>query len=132
MGLSIPLGDSLLVPVVLENPISRKRYPERGEMIAVVDTGYTGFTLVPEHVYRELGLSLLEPHRSTARTADGRIVELRGSYAVVKIPGTGLSWEGLVETAPSIEEILLGTRWLRDLYLTLDGCTGTAVLEGCR
>ncbi len=132
MGLSLRIGDSILVPVVLENPISRKRYPRRGEVIAVIDTGYTGFTLIPEHVYRELGLSLLEPHKSTARTADGRIVELRGSYAVVKIPDAGLSWEGLVETAPSIEEILLGTQWLRNIYLTLDGCTGTAVLEGCR
>ncbi len=67
------------------------------------------------------------------RTADGREIELMGNYAVVEVPDIGLRAEGLVETAPDVEEILLGTEWLGNVILVVEGCpgSGAVMLEGC-
>ena len=132
MTLTLSFNDSILVPVVFENLFTGARYPRSGELFATLDTGYTGFAVVPKKVYRELGLSLFEPLRSKARTADGRTLELKGVHALTRIPELGLSLEGLVETASGIEETLLGIQWLKQLRLHVDGCTAVAFLEGCR
>ncbi|GEM_PF-508075 len=131
-GLRLPLRESILVPVIIESPLTGERYPDGGkEVLAVLDTGYTGFALIPEDVFEALGLEQLEPVRSTAKTADGREIELRGNYAVIEIPDLGLREEGLVETAPDLEEILLGVEWLNEVDLVVDGCSGVAVMEAC-
>jgi len=131
--LRLPLEESILVPVAIESPLTGKEYPGEGkEVLAVLDTGYTGFALVPEDVFKALGLDQLEPVRSVARTADGKEIELKGNYAIVEIPDIGLRKEGLVETAPNVEEILLGVEWLGEVYLTVDGCSGVVVFDRCR
>ena len=122
------------MPLAIESPLTGRRYPERGrEVLAVLDTGYTGFVLVPPDVFEDLGLGQLEPVKGVARTADGREIELTGNYAVVEIPDIELRAEDLVETAPNVEEILLGMEWLRYVILVVEGCpeSRTVTLEGC-
>ncbi len=68
-----------------------------------------------------LGLDQLEPVRGRARTADGREIELKGNYAVISIHDIGLREEGLVETASSMREILLGVEWFEGVHLIIDG-----------
>ena len=132
-SLRLPLGESILVPVVIESPLTDRRYPgEEKEVLAVLDTGYTGFALVPEEVFSALGLGQLEPVKSIGRTADGREIELRGNYAAVKVPDIRLKVEGLVETASNVEEILLGMEWLNEVNLMARGCSGVVVIEKCR
>ncbi len=131
-GLRLPLGESILVPVIIRSPLTGGRYPnEKGEILAVLDTGYTGFVLVPEDVFEELGLNQLEPVRSVAKTADGREIELKGNYAVIELPDIRLGVEGLVETASNVEEILLGVEWLKEVDFVVDGCSGVVVIEAC-
>ena len=129
MILRVPLRESILIPVVLESPLTGKRYPDKGEVMATLDTGYMGFALVPEDVFIKLGLDQLEPVRSLAKTADGREIELKGGYAVVRV--NEVKGEGLVETAPDVEEILLGIEWLDSLYMVVDGCSKVVTLEKC-
>jgi len=76
-------------------------------------------------------LDQLEPVRSVAKTADGRDIELKGNYAVIEILDIGLRVEGLVETAPNVEEILLGVEWLREVDFVVEGCSGAVVIEAC-
>ena len=133
-GLRLPLGESILVPLAIESPPTGRRYPEEErEVLAVLDTGYTGFVLVPGDVFEALDLGQLEPVRGVGRTADGREIELMGNYAVVEVPDIGLRAEGLVETAPDVEEILLGTEWLGNVILVVEVCpgSGAVMLEGC-
>ncbi len=132
MSLRLPVEGSIFIPVVFESPLTDGRYPEKGEVLATLDTGYTGFALVPEDVYKMLGLDQLEPVRSRARTADGREIELRGNYAVISIPDIGLREEGLVETTSSAKEILLGVEWFEGVHLIVDGCSEVVVVEACR
>jgi len=55
-SLRLPLKESILVPVIIRSPLTGARYPnEGGEILAVLDTGYTGFVLVPEDVFEERG-----------------------------------------------------------------------------
>ena len=131
MILQLPLRESIFIPVVIRSPLTGKRYPERGEVLAALDTGYTGFILIPRSVFTSLELDQLEPVVSLAKTADGREIKLEGNYAVVEVPEIGLRREGLVETAPDIEEILLGIEWLSGVYFTLDGCSNAITLDKC-
>jgi hypothetical protein len=52
--------DILLVPIRLSNPLLETEYPEDGFMMAVLDTGYTGFILVPPVIFRALKLNVIE------------------------------------------------------------------------
>lgn len=132
MSLRLPLNQSILIPIVFESPLTAKRYPGKGEVLATLDTGYTGFALVPEDIYMKLGLDQLEPVRSKAKTADDREIELWGNYAIIKVPDIGLSKEGLVETTFNIVEVLLGVEWLKEASLIVDGCSQTVLVEACR
>ena len=127
----LAMQESVLIPVVFESPLTGRRYPESGEVLATLDTGYTGFALVPRDVFAALGLDQLEPVEVRARTADGREVTLRGSYASISIPEDRVKLDGLVETADGVEEILLGMEWAKRVYVVLDGCSEVVVLRGC-
>lgn len=50
------LGLTPTLRVVLRNPLLGKRYPEGGEALAVVDTGYEGFIALPWEVFSALSL----------------------------------------------------------------------------
>ncbi len=61
-GLRLSLGESILVPPAIESLPTGRRYPEEErEVLAVLDTGYTGFVLVPGDVFEALDLGQLEP-----------------------------------------------------------------------
>jgi len=129
--LILAMRESVLIPVVFESPLTGRRYPKSGEVLGVLDTGYTGFALVPWDVFAALGLDQLEPVEARARTADGREVTLRGSYASISIPEERVKLDGLIETAEGVEEILLGMEWAKEVYLVLDGCSETTILKKC-
>lgn len=120
------------VNVRILNPFLGVSYPEDDWLLAVIDTGFTGFLLVPEKVFMSLGLGEQRVKVIRARTADGREVELRGAYASLILRGLNVVLDGLVETHEGVEEVLLGMRALRGLRVILNSCTGTVSIDVCR
>jgi len=52
--------------------------------------------------------------------------------ASAELPSVGRTFDGPVESAEGLGELLAGTRLLRGLKLTLDYCTGEVRAEACR
>jgi len=126
------LRETPVLRIAIRNPFLELDFPSRGTVMGVIDTGYDGFVAVPEGVFSALGLDKISPFRRTVLTADGRPLELTVSLASVDVPDLGRSFAGPAETAAGVDEILVGTRLLRDLKLTLDYCARIVKVEGCR
>lgn len=121
-----------MIRISLRNPFFGTQYPSRGTALSVVDTGYDGFVAVPKDVFSHLGLDKLSPSRRTVVAADGHPLEMSSSLASANIPDLGRTFDGPIESAEGLDELLVGTRLLRELRVTLDYCTGTARVETCR
>jgi len=123
--------DSLLVPITLSNPLLGSDYPTDGSVMAALDTGYTGFILVPYAIFMALRLDQLKPIITRGELADGRSIELQAAYGALRIPELPFEEEGLIETNPEITEILLGMRAMKRLRSTIDGCKRFLMMERC-
>ena len=77
---------SALIPIKLSNPFLETEYPFDGLVMAVLDTGFTGFLLVPSHVFNSLKLDELRPRVTTGQLADGTSIKLSGAYGILQIP----------------------------------------------
>jgi clan AA aspartic protease len=105
--------NTLLVPIRLSNPLLEAECPEDGFLMAVLDTGYTGFILVPPAIFSALKLGELRPTNVKGELANGRSIELQAAYGLLRIPELEFEEEGLVETNPEITATLLGMRATR-------------------
>ena len=121
----------MLVPITLSNPLLGSDYPTDGSVMAALDTGYTGFILVPYAIFRALRLDQLKPIITRGELADGRSIELQAAYGALRIPELPFEEEGLIETNPEITEILLGMRAMKRLRSTIDGCKRFLMMERC-
>ena len=115
----------------LANPLLGLRCPETGELMAVIDTGFSGFLFVPQRLFKELGFDQLKTRKSRALLADGSRLELRGAYGSIEFPRLAVTADGLVETAPGASEVLIGMEGLRQLRLNLDCCSQSLEAERC-
>ena len=101
--------ETLLVPIELSNPFLDTHFPPDGSVMAVLDTGFTGFLLVPNSVFRELRLDELKPIARAGKLADGTSIQLRGAWGTLRISELDFMDEGpMIETIPRIREIILG------------------------
>ena len=123
--------DSLLIPIRLSNPLLETEYPIDGRVMAALDTGYTGFVLIPPMIFRALKLDELKPITTKGQMADGRSIRLLAAYGILRIPELPFEDEGLIETNPEIKEILLGMKAMRRLKTTVDGCRKLVMAETC-
>lgn len=123
--------ETLLVPIELSNPFLDAHYPPDGSVMAVLDTGFTGFLLVPNRIFSELRLDELKPIVTTGQLADGTSIQLRGAYGSLRISELDFMAEGLIETTPSMGEIILGIRGMKRLRTLVDGCRRLLVMERC-
>jgi len=125
------LDSTPVVRLALENPLMGARYPREGEILAVIDTGYEGFALVPEGVFRELLLHQLTPQRRQLILADGSIRNSTGTYAKLVSEGLDLRLDGFIESFEAVEETTIGTEFLRNVRLELDYCMGRIAMLRC-
>jgi len=125
------LDSTPIVRLALENPLMGVRYPREGEILAVMDTGYEGFALVPESVFKELFLHQLAPQKRQLILADGSTRNSTGTYAKLICEGLGLRLDGFIETFEAVEEMTIGTEFLRNVRLELDYCTGRIEMLRC-
>jgi clan AA aspartic protease len=126
------LESNPVVPITVVNTLASESRPVERSVLAVVDTGYSGFLLVPERMFRELGFADLKKDSSRAQLANGSIVELSSSYGTVRFRDLETEADGRVQTCEGAEEVLIGMDGLRGLAITVDGCKKTCYARTCR
>jgi clan AA aspartic protease len=120
-----------MVPVRITNPFLNARYPRDGLVMAVLDTGFTGFLLIPYLTFRALKFHELKPRVVKGELANGTSIELRAAYGILEIPEIHFEDEGLIESNPQIKEILVGVRGLKRIRTVIDGCRRTIICDKC-
>lgn len=118
--------------IIIRNPIMNKIFPSEGEVVAVLDTGFEGFLLVPEEIFRELSLNQLTTDQRQLILANGLSTESVGTFGEVIIPGVGLQFEGFIETIKGVEEIVVGSELMENLRIILDYCVRRVEIIGCK
>ncbi|MDV3243926.1 MAG: clan AA aspartic protease [Nitrososphaerales archaeon] len=118
--------------VALENPFLGRRYPKSGTAHAVLDTGYDGFVVLPDDIFHYLGLDEMSQDSRALVLANGNQMTSKGSYSSLHLLDAPATVDGLVETCPGVDEILLGTAAIRQLKVELDYCLRRVRLEMCR
>lgn len=117
--------------IVLENPLGARRYPQEGEALAVLDTGYEGFLSIPREIFHTLRLDEQEVDRRNISLADGRLATSEGTYARIRLEDPQLALDGYIETYRGLEEIIIGTDAIRRMRVLLDYCAGSLKIEVC-
>lgn len=119
------------IPIRLHNTIFDRSFPIGDEyLLAILDTGFSGFMLLPPKIFKELGLDEMKPVLADALLANGKKVALRGAYGSISIPELGLFEDGLMETSSGVLETIMGMEALRKVRVELDGCS--RVLNACK
>lgn len=130
--MSWPLVNSTpIVGIRIANTLLDVKHPAKGELEAVLDTGYEGFLLVPPGLFERLLFHELRPVRRVLLLADGRTKEMTGAYGTVAYPAIDHNADGLIETGEGIEEILIGVEGLGGLLLGLDTCRRVTWIGRC-
>jgi clan AA aspartic protease len=125
------LESSPVIPIAVVNTLSSATRPPERSMLAVVDTGYSGFLLLPRSTFRELGFDDLRRDSSRGRLANGAMVELLSSYGTVRFQDLGAEIDGRVQTCEGAEEVLIGMDGIRALAFTIDGCAKMCYAREC-
>lgn len=125
------LGLTPTLRVVLRNPLLGKRYPEGGEALAVVDTGYEGFIALPWEVFSALSLDELHLEERRLVLANGGTLSAKGCYGAFSAPAVGLSADGFVESYEGLQEVLFGVEALSRARVLLDYCNKRMTAEPC-
>ncbi len=120
-----------VIEIVLSNPLRSVTFPESGKVLAVIDTGYEGFAVVPREVFKKLRLDELSQHKRVLTLPTGRLVESTGSYGRIAIPELKVFRDGFIETTDGVDEIVLGTEFLEGFGLVLDYCTRNFEINSC-
>jgi clan AA aspartic protease len=125
------LESSPAIPITVINTLGRATNPMVRSMLAVVDTGYSGFLLLPRRTFGELGFDDLRKGSSAAQLANGTIIELSFAYGTVRFQDLGAEADGKVETCEGAQEVLIGVDGLRGLAVTIDGCAKATYAREC-
>ena len=88
-----------VIGVVLENPLLSTGYPANGYVLAVFDTEYEGFAVIPEDIFKKLRLNELSLYRRSMILPNGKLVESVGTYGIVTIPELNTFRDGFIETS---------------------------------
>ena len=124
-------GLTPVLKLTVTNHLLGRTFPKEGAAVAVADTGFEGFLVVPEGAFAELGMDQLKTSEVSGLTADGKEVRLRSFPGAVTLEATGTSYDGQVLTGPGIGEVLAGTSLMRRLKVTLNYCAGVVRVEPC-
>jgi clan AA aspartic protease len=120
-----------MVEVRIVNPFMDANYPRDGLVMAVLDTGFTGFLLVPFQVFKALKFDELKPRLVKGELANGTSIGLQAAYGILEIPEIRVEDEGLIESNRQIREILVGVKGMKKLRTVIDGCRRTITTDKC-
>lgn len=125
------LESSPAIPITVVNTLAGGPSPTERAMVAVVDTGYSGFVLLPPHIFRDLGFDDLRRESSRAQLANGSVVELSSAYGTVVMTELAMRADGRIQTCDGAEEVLIGMDGIRGLALTVDCCNKVSYARVC-
>jgi clan AA aspartic protease len=125
------LESSPAIPITVVNTLASPSEPAERSMLAVVDTGYPGFLLLPGKTFDELGFDALKQDSTRAQLANGSVVELSSSFGTVRFPDLGVEADGRIQTCEGAEEVLIGMDGIRELAITVDGCNRVSFARPC-
>jgi clan AA aspartic protease len=121
-----------VVEIAIENTLLGKTHPANGRgVMAVLDTGYTGFVFVPMKLFKRLHLNDLRVGKAEAILADGSSIELTRAFGSIKFPAFDLKLDGTIETSEGAKEILVGMEGMRRLFVELDCCGKQLNIQEC-
>ncbi len=126
------INSTPVIEVRIRNTLMERSYPSADrEILAVVDTGYSGFLFVPKKIFSKLELGKLRTKQKMASLADGRSTQLIGSYGSIEFPSLNLRLDGLIQTHPRASEVLVGMEGIRGLLIELNCCQQILSAENC-
>jgi clan AA aspartic protease len=101
------LESTPVIPITVANTLAAPSHPPERSIVAVVDTGYSGFLLLPQAIFDELGFKDLRSNPSRARLANGSFVEMSSAYGTIRFRDLEAQADGLVQTCKGAEEVLI-------------------------
>ncbi|MHB1868864.1 MAG: hypothetical protein ACYCPP_07955 [Nitrososphaerales archaeon] len=140
MSVSQFVDSTPVIEISIQNPFLQQFYPstiEKGRetkagIMAVLDTGYDGFLMLPGRLFRKLAFHKLGTQRTKASLANGKWIDLIGAFGTVSFPSlNGLMVNGRIETGKGQSEILIGMDGIRSLLIELDCCKETLKAQKC-
>jgi clan AA aspartic protease len=126
------IESTAVIEITIENTLLGKTHPtgDRGVM-AVLDTGYTGFLFIPKRLFERLHFNDLRVGKAEALLADGSLIELTRALGSIKFPPLDLKIDGIIETSEHASEILVGMEGIRRLIVELDCCRKRLNIQQC-
>ena len=124
----LPLLDVPFLEISIENPLNGRIYPKDGKVLAVVDTGYEGFLMLPEDIFKLLGFNELTLEERKLLLPNGNFMTSRGTYGIVKVDD--FKCEGFIEMC-KVDELILGIDFLSNFRITLDYCLKRLKIHKC-
>ena len=125
------LDGSPAMPLSVINTLAGGPEERSALVIAVIDTGYSGFILLTERLFDQMGFDALMNESTSGRLADGSLIRMRSAYGTIRISDLEVEVHGRVETCTGAEEILLGTDGIQGLALTIDSCAQESFARLC-
>lgn len=126
------LDGTPVLRIIIKNPIMGKIFPSEGTVIAILDTGFEGFLLLPEAIFKELSFDQLSTEQRQLVLANALPIRSNGTFGDVIIPSLKDQLSGFIETIKGVEEIVIGTELMKNLRLTLDYCARRTEIVGCK
>ena len=124
----LPLVGVPFLEISIENPFNGRIYPKDGRVLAVVNTGYEGFLMLPEDVFKLLGFDELSLEERRLLLPDGSFIISRGTYGIVRVGD--FKCEGFIETS-KVDELILGIDFLSNFRITFDYCIKRLEIYKC-
>ncbi|MEM2821833.1 MAG: clan AA aspartic protease [Thermoproteota archaeon] len=121
-----------MLEIIIKNPIMDKSFPGEGTVIAILDTGFEGFLLIPEEIFKELSFDQFSTEQRQLILANSLLVQSTGTFGEVVIPAFRNQFSGFIETIRGVEEIVAGAELMKNLRIDLDYCTRRIEVAGCK
>ena len=125
----LPLIGVPFLEISIENPFNGRIYPEEGKVLAVIDTGYEGFLMLPEDVFKLLRFDELSLEKRRLLLPNGNFIISHGTYGIINIGN--FKCEGFIE-ASKVDELILGIDFLSNFRITLDYCIKRLEIYKCQ
>jgi clan AA aspartic protease len=125
------VGLTPTIRIVVLNPLLKKKYPEEGQALAVVDTGYEGFMALPRDIFESLSFNELRLEKRKLILANGGVLRSEGTFGGFSTPELPFSVDGFIEAYEGLGEILLGVEAISGTRMLLDYCNRRMKVEAC-
>lgn len=123
-----PLVGVPFLEISVENPFNGVVYPENGKVLAVVDTGYEGFLMLPKDIFKLLGFDELGLEERKLLLPDGNFIISRGTFGIVRVGD--FKCEGFIEMS-NVDELILGIDFLSNFRVKFDYCVRRLEIYRC-